>query len=92
MVKIRLARTGAKKRPFYHIVATDRRSPRDGRFIERLGYFNPGARGGEQRLVLDAARLQAWQAKGAQVSSRVTYLAKQGAAAEAVTEAATAQA
>ncbi|TAM12946.1 MAG: 30S ribosomal protein S16 [Nevskiaceae bacterium] len=81
MVKIRLARTGAKKRPFYHIVATDRRSPRDGRFIERLGYFNPGARGGEQRLVLDTERLQAWQVKGAQVSSRVAFLAKQGGAA-----------
>lgn len=77
MVKIRLARTGAKKRPFYHIVATDRRSARDGRFIERLGYFNPGARGGEQRLVMDVERIRQWQAKGAQLSSRVVFLTQQ---------------
>lgn len=81
MVKIRLARAGAKKRPFYHIVVSESRSPRDGRFIERLGYFNPGAKGGEQRLVVDAARIGYWQSKGAKVSSRVSFLAK-GSAGE----------
>lgn len=74
MVKIRLARSGAKKRPFYHVVATDRRSSRDGRFIERLGYYNPTARGQEQKLVLDIAKVKEWQGKGAQVSDRVAYL------------------
>ncbi|HEU0198388.1 MAG TPA: 30S ribosomal protein S16 [Nevskiaceae bacterium] len=83
MVKIRLARTGAKKRPFYHIVATESRSARDGRFIERLGYYNPVARGAEQKLVLNAERVQYWQSKGAQVSSRVAFLAKGEAAAPA---------
>ncbi len=75
MVKIRLARSGAKKRAFYHVVATDGRSSRDGRFIERLGYYNPTARGQEQKLVLDVAKVKEWQSKGAQVSDRVAYLA-----------------
>lgn len=83
MMKIRLARAGAKKRPFYHIVATESRSSRDGRFVERLGYFNPIARGGEARLVLDAERVKYWQTKGAQTSSRVVSLAKEHAAAAA---------
>lgn len=74
MVKIRLARAGAKKRPFYHVVATDRRNSRDGRFIERLGYYNPSARGQEQKLVLDVAKVKEWQSKGAQVSDRVAHL------------------
>ena len=74
MVKIRLARAGAKKRPFYHVVATDSRNPRDSHYIERLGYYNPLATGGEQRLVVDQARMQYWQGKGAQVSERVAFL------------------
>lgn len=76
MVKIRLARTGAKKRPFFHLVATDHRSPRDSKFIERLGYYNPGATGGEQKLVFDAARIEHWTKTGAQVSPRVAFLIK----------------
>ncbi len=58
MVKIRLARAGAKKRPFYHVVATDSRKARDGRFIERLGYYNPKATGAEKQLVLDRSRVE----------------------------------
>ena len=76
MVKIRLARAGAKKRPFYHLVATDSRSPRDSMFIERLGFYNPVATGGEQKLVFDKARLEHWTSKGAQVSERVDFLLK----------------
>ncbi|MDB5971841.1 MAG: ribosomal protein [Hydrocarboniphaga sp.] len=76
MVKIRLARGGAKKRPFYHVVATESRSSRDGRFIERLGYYNPSAKGGEQKLVLDVARVEHWTKNGAQVSERVAFLVK----------------
>tara|TARA_R110000787_G_scaffold78941_1_gene172408 strand:- start:1290 stop:1547 length:258 start_codon:yes stop_codon:yes gene_type:complete len=83
MVKIRLARSGAKKRPFYHVVATDRRSARDGRFIERLGYYNPSARGQEQKLVLDVEKVKEWQGKGAQVSDRVAYLVSTVATASA---------
>ncbi|HKY92809.1 MAG TPA: 30S ribosomal protein S16 [Nevskiaceae bacterium] len=74
MVTIRLARAGAKKRPFYHVVATEKRNPRDGRFIERLGYYNPNAQGNEKKLVLDKARIEHWTKNGAQVSERVTYL------------------
>ena len=81
MVKIRLSRTGAKKRPFYHVVATDSRNRRDGRFIERLGFFNPVARGKEQKLSLNAERLAHWQQQGAQVSERVVKLAKMAASA-----------
>lgn len=76
MVKIRLARAGAKKRPFYHVVATDSRNPRDSHYIERIGYYNPMAVGGEQKLVVDKARLEYWQQKGAQVSERVAFLVK----------------
>lgn len=82
MVKIRLARAGAKKRPFYHLVATDSRSSRDGKFIERLGYYNPNAKGGEQKLVVDSARIAHWASNGAQISERVAFLVK-GAAAVA---------
>ena len=74
MVKIRLARAGAKKRPFYHVVATDSRKARDGRFIERLGYYNPKATGDEKQLVLDRSRVEYWQKVGAQISDRVTFL------------------
>ncbi len=81
MVKIRLARGGAKKRPFYHVVATESASARDGRFIERLGFYNPGAKGGEQKLVVDLARVDYWKSNGAQVSERVAYLVKTAPAA-----------
>ena len=71
-VVIRLARAGTKKRPVYHIVAADSRSPRDGRFIERLGYFNPLLpKDKEERLKLDMDKVKAWMAKGAQPSDRV---------------------
>ena len=76
MVTIRLARAGSKKRPFYHVVATEKSSPRDGRFIERLGFYNPNARGADQKLVVDAARVEHWTKNGAQVSERVTFLLK----------------
>jgi small subunit ribosomal protein S16 len=76
MVKIRLARAGAKKRPFYHLVATESRSSRDGKFIERLGYYNPNAKGGEQKLVVDTSRVDYWKGQGAQISERVAYLVK----------------
>ena len=72
-LKIRLARAGTKKRPVYHIVVADSRSPRDGRFIERLGYFNPLlARDNAERLKLDLDKVKAWLAKGAQPTDRVT--------------------
>ena len=71
-VVLRMARAGTKKRPVYHIVAADSRSPRDGRFIERLGYFNPLLpKDKEERLKLDMDKVKAWIAKGAQPSDRV---------------------
>ena len=77
MVTIRLARGGAKKRPFYGIMVADsRRSPR-GRFIERVGFFNPRAVGGEERLRIDTDRIDYWVSKGAQPSDRVASLLKQ---------------
>ncbi|ORU93595.1 MAG: 30S ribosomal protein S16 [Cycloclasticus sp. symbiont of Poecilosclerida sp. N] len=81
MVKIRLSRTGAKKRPFYHIVVADSRRSRDGRYIERVGYYNPRAVGGEVRLTLDSARVDHWLTQGAQASERVAKLIKETAAA-----------
>ncbi len=86
MVKIRLARAGAKKRPFYHVVATESRSSRDGKFIERLGYYNPNAKGGEQKLVVDTARVDYWKGQGAQISERVAFLVKGIAVAAPVAE------
>ena len=77
MVVIRLSRGGSKKRPFYHVTVADRREPRDGRFIDRLGFFNPIARGQEERLRIDVEAVQAWEAKGAQVSHRVQKLIKE---------------
>lgn len=77
MVVIRLARGGAKKRPFYRIVATDKRNSRDGRFLEKIGYFNPLASGQEKRLEMDSARLDYWVSKGAQLSNRVSGLVKE---------------
>lgn len=76
MVVIRLSRSGAKKRPFYHVVVTDKRSSRDGRFIEQVGYFNPIATGKDIALTLDLARIDYWVSKGAQPSDRVTQLIK----------------
>jgi len=76
MVIIRMARGGAKKRPFYNIVVTDSRNRRDGSFIERLGFFNPIAAGNEERLRIDRARVDYWLSKGAQASERVASLLK----------------
>ena len=76
MVSIRLARGGSKKRPFYHVVVTDSRNARDGRYIERLGFFNPLARGMEEALRLDNERIDYWVSKGAQPTERVTSLIK----------------
>ena len=83
MVTIRLSRGGSKKRPFYHVTVTDSRNSRDGRFIERVGFFNPIARGQEERLRIDLDRIDAWVQKGAQISPRVARLMKDAAAAEA---------
>lgn len=74
MVKIRLTRGGAKKRPFYQIVVADIRAKRDGRYIERIGFFNPSAVGGEEALRLDLARAEHWIALGAQPTERVVKL------------------
>ena len=76
MVTIRLARTGAKRRPFYHIVVADSRRARDGRYIERVGFFNPIATGGEERLRIEKERVDHWVSKGAQTSDRVAKLLK----------------
>jgi len=82
MLVIRMARAGTKKRPFYHIVLADSRSPRDGRFIERLGYFNPLLpKDKEERLKLDLDKVKEWMKKGAQPSDRVLrFLDKAGIA------------
>jgi small subunit ribosomal protein S16 len=77
MVVIRLARGGTTKRPFYHVVVTDRRSARNGRYIERVGFFNPIAAGGEVRLNVDLPRVEHWLSQGAQPSERVADLLKQ---------------
>ena len=74
MVVIRLARGGAKKRPFYNIVATDSRNRRDGRFIERIGFYNPMASGAAEGLKIAADRLAHWQSVGAQLSPTVARL------------------
>ncbi len=81
MVTIRLARGGAKKRPFYHIVVTDSRNRRDGRYIERVGYFNPIATGGETRLSIARDRVDYWVGQGAKTSERVSKLLKEQPAA-----------
>ncbi len=82
MVIIRLSRGGAKKRPFYHISVADSRNARDSRFIERVGFFNPTARGQEERLRVALDRIEYWQSKGAQLSGRVAKLVKEAKAAE----------
>ena len=76
MVTIRLARGGSKKRPFYHLTIADSRRARDGRYIERVGFFNPIARGQEQRLRIDSTRVDYWLSQGAKVSDRVAKLLK----------------
>ena len=76
MVSIRLSRAGAKKRPFYHLVVTDSRNRRDGRYIERLGFFNPLAKENEEDLRIDLERVDYWISQGAQPSDRVAFLLK----------------
>ncbi|TVL36327.1 30S ribosomal protein S16 [Shewanella algae] len=76
MVTIRLARGGAKKRPFYNIVVADSRNARDGRFIERVGFFNPLAKGQEETLRLDLDRVEHWVSNGASTTERVAKLIK----------------
>lgn len=83
MVTIRLARGGTRGRPFYHIVVTDSRRKRDGRYIEQVGFFNPIATGGETELTLDTSRVDFWIARGAQLSERVRHLVKRGRKQEA---------
>lgn len=77
MVVVRLARGGSKKRPFYSVVAADSRNRRDGRFIERLGFYNPLAKEDQENVRLDLDRVQYWAANGAQVSPAVARLVKQ---------------
>jgi small subunit ribosomal protein S16 len=76
MVSIRLSRAGAKKRPFYHLVVTDSRNRRDGRYIERLGFFNPVGTEKEENLRIDLERVDYWLSQGAQPSDRVSMLIK----------------
>jgi small subunit ribosomal protein S16 len=77
MVTIRLSRGGAKKRPFYHLVVTDGRNRRDGSYIEKIGYFNPVAKGKETRLHMEMDRIEHWVGQGAQPSDRVADLIKE---------------
>jgi small subunit ribosomal protein S16 len=77
MVTIRLARGGSKKNPYYYVTVTDKRNARNGRFIERVGFFNPLARGQEEKLRIDMERVKYWQGQGAQASDRVAKLLTQ---------------
>ena len=88
MVSIRLSRAGAKKRPFYHLVVTDSRNRRDGRYIERLGFFNPLGKEQEENLRIDVERVEHWIGQGAQPSERVTSLLKAHRKAQAQAQAA----
>ena len=81
MVSIRLARAGAKRRPFYHVVVTDSRTSRDGRFIERLGFYNPIATEQQERLRIDRERVAYWTSQGARASNAVVKLLNQDEAA-----------
>ncbi len=83
MVSIRLSRAGAKKRPFYHLVVTDSRNRRDGRYIERVGYFNPVGKSHEENLRIDLERVDYWIGQGAQPSDRVASLLKKHRKAQA---------
>jgi len=88
MVVIRLARGGSKGRPFFNIVVADKRTRRDGRFIERVGFYNPIAKGGEESIRVAQDRLSYWRGVGAQVSPTVERLIKQAATAAVVAVAA----
>ena len=83
MVSIRLSRAGAKKRPFYHLVVTDSRNRRDGRYIERVGFFNPVGKDHEENLRIDVERVDYWIGQGAQPSDRVASLLKTHSKAQA---------
>jgi len=83
MVSIRLSRSGAKKRPFYHIVVADSRVRRDGRYLERVGFFNPIAVGGEETLRVDRERIAYWLGVGAKPTERVVGLLKKAQAQQA---------
>ncbi|MVW75176.1 30S ribosomal protein S16 [Pseudomonas xionganensis] len=83
MVTIRLARGGSKKRPFYHLTVTNSRNARDGRFVERVGFFNPVASGNEIKLSVNQERVAYWLGQGAQPSERVAQLLKESAKAAA---------
>jgi small subunit ribosomal protein S16 len=84
MVVVRLARGGAKKNPFYKIVVADsRRHASTGKFLEQVGFYNPTARGSEEKLRLDVAKVEEWAAKGAQISPRVKTLVKEAKKAQA---------
>jgi small subunit ribosomal protein S16 len=83
MVVIRLARSGAKKRPFFNMVVTDSRNRRDGRFVERVGFYNPKAAANEKGLTIDTERVAYWQSKGALLSPTAARLVKQQQAAKA---------
>ena len=87
MVVIRLSRGGSKHRPFFNIVVADKRVRRDGRFIERIGFYNPIAKGGEEGLRIMQDRLTHWRSVGAQASPTVERLIKQGASAPVVSTA-----
>ena len=77
MVVIRLSRAGTKKVPFYHVVVADQRKPRDGRFIERLGYYDAVAKGRSTRIELNKERIEYWVSKGAQLTARVAHVLKE---------------
>ena len=77
MVVIRLARGGAKKKPFYNMVVADSRFRRDGRFIERVGFYNPFAKGGEEKIRIQLERINHWKSRGAQLSDTVARLVNQ---------------
>ena len=83
MVTIRLARGGSKKRPFYHLTVADSRTARNGRYIERIGFFNPIARGNDERLRVDLDRVNYWLGQGAQTSERVSQLVKEASRQQA---------
>lgn len=80
MVTIRLARAGAKKRPYYHVVVTDSRASRDGRFIERLGFYNPIATEQEEKLRIDQDRVAYWRSHGAKATGAVSRLLSEAGA------------
>ncbi len=82
-LKIRMSRAGTKKRPFYHIVVADSRFPRDGRFIERLGFYDPKAPAGHESLRISLERVRHWQGQGATLSDTVARLVKQFSAGQA---------